>query len=117
MTLIEFVLSLIIILLVIFIIYWYLAGSRGTVSFRRPVESRVDEYLDLKFEQMMKEWSLVNQSGLKRYRSEREGTLSEYESSLGRLSESEAGLEEQIRQLEDRLNELDQTARKEKGSR
>lgn len=58
MTLIEILLIILILLVVDFLLFWFFQGSSGRVSLRRPVESRVDEYLDRRFLDLLKSGEL-----------------------------------------------------------
>ena len=46
MTVLEAILVIIIIALIAFFLYYFFRGSGGQVSISRPMESRVDMYLD-----------------------------------------------------------------------
>ena len=50
MTPLEAALIIIVVAILLFFIYYYWKGAKGDVSLARPVESRVDEYLDRRFE-------------------------------------------------------------------
>jgi len=68
MTPLEAALMVIIVAILLFVIYYYWRGVKGDVSLRRPMESRVDEYLDRRFEMMIDEWSLVTRTKLQSFR-------------------------------------------------
>ena len=56
----EFLVIVIFIAAAFFLIYYYFRGAKGDIALTRPVESRVDEYLDRRFESLVEEWELVN---------------------------------------------------------
>ena len=58
MDLLTFVILVIILCVVLFLVYYFFWGARGNISLARPVESRVDEYLDRRFQSMVEEWEL-----------------------------------------------------------
>jgi hypothetical protein len=107
MTPIEFIIIVIVLVLIIVLIYFYFEGSSGRVSARRPVESRVDEYLDRKFEDLIEEWSLVTLPGVKRFREQHTPRLNESEGRLSSLKDSEREVKGNLDALEARLAALE----------
>ena len=77
MTAAEVLLFLIILGIVFVIVYYFLRGSSGRVELTRPIESRIDEYLDQRFETLMAEWRLVSRSRVRRFESENTPQLQE----------------------------------------
>ena len=71
MTPLEAALIIIVVAILLFFIYYYWKGAKGDISLARPVESRVDEYLDRRFELMIEEWSLVSRTSSSLSRSRR----------------------------------------------
>ena len=107
MTILDFILALIIIGLIVFIIYYFFRGSGGKVSLARPMESRVDEYLDRRFEYLMDEYSLVRQPRMRRFRNEKEPELSGQETKVEALKQFEEELGTQLLDMEKRLDALE----------
>jgi Rad3-related DNA helicase len=107
MELLEFIIILVIIGAVACIVYYYLRGSSGKVSLTRPVESRVDEYLDRKFESMVQEWELVTQPKLQRFVEQRENELGQDEARLKEIREFESEMQGSLEKLEARLDAVE----------
>jgi hypothetical protein len=107
MTGLEAFLVIVIIGLIIFLVYYYFRGSSGHVSFTKPMESRVDEYLDRRFEMMIDEWSLVDRSRLISFRNSREPVLAAGEEKVTVLKNFRDEMNENLGRLEDRLNALE----------
>jgi hypothetical protein len=107
MTALEAFLVIIIILLIAFLIYYYFRGSSGQVSITRPMESRVDEYLDRRFELMIEEWSLVPKSRLLSFRTAKEPILAGNEEKVAALKNFRDEMNDNLGKLEDRLNALE----------
>jgi hypothetical protein len=107
MDLLEFIIILVILGAIIFFVYYFLRGSSGKVSLARPVESRVDEYLDRKFESMVEEWELVTQPKLQRFREQRTKELEHDESRLAQVREFETEMQTSLQKLEARLDALE----------
>ena len=63
MTVLEAILAILLIVVIVIAIYFYFRGAKGKLSITSPVESRVDEYLDRRFESLVTEWALVQDSG------------------------------------------------------
>ena len=58
MDILVFIILVLILCAVIFLVYYFFRGAKGNISLTRPVESRVDEYLDRRFQSMVDEWEL-----------------------------------------------------------
>jgi len=107
MTPLEAVLIIIIVAILLFLIYYYWRGAKGEVSLARPVESRVDEYLDRRFELMIDEWSLVSRARLQSFRKSKDQTLEANEAKVASLKTFSDTMEENLKQLETRLDTLE----------
>jgi hypothetical protein len=107
MTALEAFLVIVIIALIAFLIYYYFRGSSGQVSITRPMESRVDEYLDRRFEMMIEEWSLVPKSRLLSFRTAKDPVLAGNEEKVAALKNFRDDMNENLGRLEDRLNALE----------
>jgi len=107
MDLFTFILLVIILCAVIFLVYYYFSGQKGDVSLKSPVESRVDEYLDRRFESMVQEWELVSHTRLGKYAEEKEPVLGQEEARLADLKKSQAGMQTTLSSLEARLDTLE----------
>jgi len=113
MTLAEGLLVLILIILIGFTIYYYFRGSSGKVEITRPIESRLDEYLDRRFDAIIEEWALVRQPQAQKFRDEKLANLATDEKRMAALKEFEKQFGEQMENLEERLGALEkQIARK-----
>ena len=109
MTLIEALLIILIILIVVFLLYWFFQGSSGRISLRRPVESRVDEYLDRRFAQMIEEWEVLRRPAVRRFREDRNKILDEDEAKITEMREYELEMNGTLSMLEARLDALEKT--------
>ena len=67
----EFLVIIIFIGVAFFLIYYYFRGAKGDLSVTRPVESRVDEYLDRRFENLVDEWQLIDKQKLQRFKEQK----------------------------------------------
>jgi hypothetical protein len=107
MTGLEAFLVIVIIALIIFVIYYYFRGSSGQVQIGKPMESRVDEYLDRRFEMMIEEWSLIPRSRLLSFRTAKDPILAGNEEKVAALKNFHDEMNENLGRLEDRLNALE----------
>lgn len=107
MTTSEILLIIIVIALIAFILYYYFRGSSGHVSISRPMESRVDEYLDRHFETMVEEWSLMDKYQVWTFRENNDPALKEEETRMNALKEFRNGMNDTLTDLEERLNVLE----------
>jgi hypothetical protein len=107
MTGLEALLVIIIIGLIIFLIYFYFRGSSGHISITKPMESRVDEYLDRRFEMMIDEWSLISRTRLLSFRKSHDPVLAADEEKVAALKDFRDDMSENLGRLEDRLNALE----------
>ncbi len=107
MTIIEGILILIIIALIVFFIYYFFRGTKGPVSITRPLESRVDEYLDRRLDLLIDEYSLITQPKLKKFREEKEKTLTEEEVKVATLKQFGQEMSTTMTEMETRLDALE----------
>jgi hypothetical protein len=113
MTIIEGILIIIIVALIAFVIYWYAKGASGPVSLTHPVESRVDEYLDRRFEMMIDEWALQDRAQVRAFRTVKDPALAGEEARINALKSFREQMTDNLTRLEDRLNALEnQTGKK-----
>lgn len=104
----TFLIVVIVIIVIAFVIYYFFKGSsKKGLSLTSPVESRVDEYLDRRFESLVTEWALVRTPAAKRFMEEHENHLSGNESSVADLRGFEKEIESTLNRLEDRLDALE----------
>ena len=68
MDLFEFIILVLILCVTVFLVYYFFRGQKGDISLARPVESRVDEYLDRRFQSMVEEWQLVSRPKLQKFK-------------------------------------------------
>ena len=112
----EALLILIILGILAFVLYYFLKGSTGRIAVTRPIESRIDEYLDQRFESMIQEWSLTTRSKLRRFERAKAPILSEDERKVDELKTFEKDMKTTLDNLEDRLDALEKELAKEKGT-
>ncbi len=112
MTPLEAALIIIVVAILLFFIYYYWKGAKGDVSLARPVESRVDEYLDRRFELMIEEWSLVSRAKLQSFRQSKDQILESNEGKVASLKDFSETMEGSLKNLEDRLDALEKQAGK-----
>lgn len=107
MTFLEIFLIIILIAVTLFLVYYFFRGSTGNIAITRPVESRVDEYLDRKFDHIIEEWSLVRKPQLQKFKDERSDLLDHDEERIQKLKEYEAEMKKNLIELEIRVNSLE----------
>ena len=107
MTAAEVLLVLLLFAVVLFVLYYFLKGSTGKIVVTRPIESRIDEYLDQRFEDMIAEWSLTTKRKLSRFERTRSPILSEDESRMAELKVFESHMTSTLANLEERLDVLE----------
>ena len=73
----------------------------------RPLESRIDEYLDRRFDRIVEEWALVDRRQAEKFREERSAVLARDEARMASLREFEEQFGENIADLEERLEALE----------
>ena len=115
MDLLEFIVIVVILLVLLFAIYYFIRGQKGDISLARPVESRVDEYLDRRFQSMVEEWQLVSHPRLQKFREQGIRQIEQDEARLSELKDYEAGMQTTLVSLEARLDTLEKELAK-KGS-
>lgn len=107
MDLLEFIVIVVILLALLFVIYYFIRGQKGEISLSRPVESRVDEYLDRRFQSMVEEWELVSRSRLAGFKDQRTKGLEQEEARLAELKTYESKMQSTLVSLEARLDTLE----------
>lgn len=112
MTIVEALLIILILAVIAFFVYYYLRGTSGKVSITRPMESRVDEYLDRRFEQMVSEWSLMNKYQVRSFKEKKETILADQENKVEDLKDFEHDMIDTLARLEERLNALEKQVKK-----
>ncbi len=90
-----------------YLLYYYFKGTSWNVSIERPVENRVDEYLDQHFEEMMKEWSLMDTNQVRTFRDHNDPALIKEEARMVGLKDFRHEMTDTLTSLEDRLNVLE----------
>lgn len=109
MTLIEILLIILIILILLFLLFWFFQGTTGRISLRRPVESRVDEYLDRRFAQLVEDYGVVRRPKLNRFKEERGSALDTDAQKIAEIKQFESGFSENLSDLEARLDALERS--------
>ncbi len=115
LTPLEIILILVIIIIVAAVaLYYFYRGSSGRITLTRPVESRIDEYLDRRFESIISEWGLARVPGVRRFVGEHEAQLSRGETDasdlnafVAEVSATLAGMEERLDNVERELAKAD----------
>ncbi len=92
MTWAEFLVILLLGGILLFLVYYYFSGSSGKVSLRKPMESRIDEYLDRRFESIIDEYSLVRSSRLDGFKQVNGQLLDDGEARAHALEQAETNL-------------------------
>jgi len=114
MTPLEIVLTILVIVAIIIAIYFFFRGAKGKISLSRPVESRVDEYLDRRFESMVTEWALVRKPAVNRFKVQHEPVLGQDEAKVTELQGFEKEINNSLSRMEERLDDLEKELSKTK---
>ena len=107
MDLFTFILLVIILCVVLFLVYYFFRGAKGNIELTRPVESRVDEYLDRRFQSMVEEWQLVSRPKLAKFQDQRIPEIERDEARVTELKNYESGMQTTLASLEARLDALE----------
>lgn len=107
MTVLEILLIILVIVVMIIAIYYFFRGAKGNISLARPVESRVDEYLDRRFESMVTEWALIRTPAVNRFKEQHEPILSQNEAKVSELQGFTKEINNSLSQMEARLDNLE----------
>jgi len=114
MTPLEIVLTILVIVVVIIALYFFFRGAKGKISLTRPVESRVDEYLDRRFESMVTEWALVRTPAVNRFKEKNEPVIGQNETKVSELQGFEKEINNSLSRMEERLDNLEKELTKTK---
>ncbi|MDO9323685.1 MAG: hypothetical protein Q7T80_01880 [Methanoregula sp.] len=107
MDLLSFIIIVVCLCLLIFLIYYFINGAKGDISLARPVESRVDEYLDRRFQSMVEEWQLVSHPKLQQFKEQHYKEIENDEVRLAELRKYESGMQTTLTSLEARLDTVE----------
>ncbi len=107
MTTLEWILLIVLIVVILLFIYYYFRGAEGKISITRPVESRVDEYLDRRFESLVTEWALIRTPEVRRFKEERGSQLEKTEAMATDLEGFESEISSTLGRLEERLDAVE----------
>jgi FtsZ-interacting cell division protein ZipA len=107
MDILSFIIIVIILAIAGFLVYYFFWGAKGRISPTRPVESRIDEYLDRRFQSMMEEWQLVSHPRLEKFKEQRYKEIEQNEARLAELKEFETGMQKTLGSLEGRLDAVE----------
>lgn len=107
MDILEFIILILVLCATIFIVYYFFRGQKGDIALARPVESRVDEYLDRRFQSMVEEWELVSREKLDVFKARNFRMIEQDETHLAELKKYETGMQTTLTSLEDRLDTLE----------
>jgi hypothetical protein len=112
----EFLVIIIFIGAAFFLIYYYFRGAKGDIAITRPMESRVDEYLDRRFESLVEEWQLIDHPKLSRFKEQKSKELEQDEARLADIKKFELDLETSLTKMESRLDGIEKGLVKKEGS-
>jgi hypothetical protein len=112
----EFLVIIIFIGAAFFLIYYYFRGAKGDIAITRPMESRVDEYLDRRFESLVEEWQLIDHPKLQRFKEQKSKELEQDEARLADIKKFELDLETSLTKMESRLDSIEKGLAKKEGS-
>ncbi len=115
MELLEFIILALVLLVTLFLVYYFFRGQKGNISLTRPVESRVDEYLDRRFQSLVEEWQLVTRPRLSSFKEQRYRRVEQDEARVAELKNYELAMQDTLDSLEARLDALE-TELAQKGS-
>ncbi|MFZ1128394.1 hypothetical protein [Methanoregula sp.] len=107
MDLLTFILLVLILCVILFLVYYFFRGAKGDIALTRPVESRVDEYLDRRFQSMVEEWQLVSRPKLATFKEQRIPEIKQDEARIAELKNFESGMQTTLASLEARLDTLE----------
>jgi hypothetical protein len=80
------------------------------------MESRVDEYLDRRFESLVEEWQLIDHPKLQRFKEQKSKELEQDEARLADIKKFELDLETSLTKMESRLDGIEKGLVKKEGS-
>ena len=107
MTWLEALALILLVGIMFFLIYYYFRGAKGNIELRRPMESRVDEYLDRRFESIIEEYSLVRTPQAEGFRKLNDPLLAETEGRAQALKKAEEELTASLDDIDKRLDALE----------
>jgi len=107
MTVLEVILLIVLIVVILLFTYYYFKGAKGDIALTRPVESRVDEYLDRRFESVVTEWALIRTPAVRRFKEEHEPQLEKNEAKVSDLDGFEKEISATLGRLEERLEAVE----------
>ncbi|WML67506.1 MAG: hypothetical protein METHP_01039 [Methanoregula sp. SKADARSKE-2] len=115
--LLEFIVILVVLGAIFYVIYYFLHRAQGKISLTRPVESRVDEYLDRRFQSIVEEWQLVTQTGLQEFRQKGYKELEQDEARLESLKKFESSALDSLQTMEARLDAVEKELAQKRASK
>lgn len=107
MDILEFIIIVLILGAALFLVYYFFRGAKGNIALSRPVESRVDEYLDRRFQQMVDEWELVPHARLDQFKDQHIKELEGDEARVAELRRYESAMQTTLVRLEARLDTVE----------
>jgi hypothetical protein len=107
MTVLEAILAILLIVVIVIAVYFYFRGTKGKISITSPVESRVDEYLDRRFESLVTEWALVRTPVVNRFKTQHGPVLEQNEAKVSEIQTFEREINNTLSGMEDRLDHLE----------
>jgi hypothetical protein len=107
MTTLEWILIIALIIVAFVAIYYFFKGAKGNISLASPMESRVDEYLDRRFESLVTEWALLRTPQVNRFKEEHEPQLARNEETVADIDGFEKEISSTLGRLEERLDSVE----------
>ncbi|MFZ0004981.1 MAG: hypothetical protein WCC86_02005 [Methanoregula sp.] len=107
MDFLTFIFLVIVLCILLFLVYYFFKGAKGDLAITSPVESRVDEYLDRRFQSMVEDWQLVTKTRLAKFQDQRSSELEQDEARVAELKNYESGMKNTLSSLEARLDVLE----------
>ena len=117
MDLLSFIIIVFCLCLLIFLIYYFIKGAKGDISLARPVECRVDEYLDRRFQNMVDEWQLVSHPKLQQFKEQHYKEIENHEARLAELNNFESRMQTTPQNLEARLDTVEKDLARKAGTK
>ena len=103
----TFILLVIVLCIILFLVYYFFKDAKGDLTVTSPVESRVDEYLDRRFQSMVEDWQLVTRTRLAKFQDQYLSGSEQEEARVAELKNYESGMKNTLSSLEARLDVLE----------
>jgi hypothetical protein len=107
MDLLTFIILVLLLCILLYLVYYFFKGAKGDLAISSPVESRVDEYLDRRFQSMVDDWQLVTRTRLAKFQDQHLAGIEQDEARVAELKNYESGMKNTLSSLEARLDVLE----------